>query len=118
MTPIMSLHLRLLDFPAQFLTHNRAQDAPHSLGGNLAQQFSWSAFASPVDINHIYSFFIGTMTTFPGYGNMRTGSLSLRLLKHAHTTRHTVCSVLMGCVSLLSILTYVSVSLLGCIELN
>ena len=105
-------------FPAQFLTLNRAQDAPHSLGGNLAQEFSWSAFASPVDINHIYSFFIGTMTTFPGYGNMRTGSHSLRLLRHAHTTRHTVCSVLTGCVSLLSILTYVSVSLLGCIELN
>jgi hypothetical protein len=27
----------------QLLTQNRAQDAPHSLGGELAEQFSWSA---------------------------------------------------------------------------
>ena len=25
------------------MTHRRAQDAPHSLGGELAKQFSWSA---------------------------------------------------------------------------
>ena len=29
---------------AQFLIHYRAQDAPHSLGGELGEQFSWSAF--------------------------------------------------------------------------
>ena len=118
MTPIMSLHLHVLGFPEQFLTRNRAQDAPHSLGGKLAKQFSWSALACPVDINRIHRYFIGTMTTFPGYGNMRSGSLNLRLLRRARIMRHTVCSVLMGYVYLPSILTYVSVSLLGCIELT
>jgi hypothetical protein len=42
-TAITSSHRLVVGGFNQLLTHNRAQDAPHSLGGELAEQFSWSA---------------------------------------------------------------------------
>lgn len=33
----------VIEVKKQLLTHFRAQDAPHALGGALAEQFSWSA---------------------------------------------------------------------------
>ena len=41
-TPITSSY-RLVGGYYHLLTRNRAQDAPHTLGGELAEQFSWSA---------------------------------------------------------------------------
>jgi sphingomyelin phosphodiesterase len=44
---------RLLEYAEQFLTQNRAQDAPQSLGGKLANQFGWSVFTCAININRI-----------------------------------------------------------------
>jgi hypothetical protein len=56
MTATISLHHLFMEDPEQLLTRNRAQDAHHSLGGDLANQFSWSALASPVYINRIHRY--------------------------------------------------------------
>ena len=42
MTPITRSYHLVIKWCKQFLSHKRAQEALHSLGGALAEQFSWS----------------------------------------------------------------------------
>lgn len=42
-TAITSSHRLVVGAFKPLLSHDRSQDPPHSLGGELARQFSWSA---------------------------------------------------------------------------
>ena len=95
-TPITSLY-HLMKCSERFLTRNGAQDAPHSLGDQFANQFSWERFVSAANVDRVYRCFVGTMTTLLSCGSKSSGSLNRRFLRHAHTMRRTVCSVPMGC---------------------
>ena len=95
-TPITSLY-HLMKCSEQFLTRNGAQDAPHSLGDQFANQLSWERFVSAANVDRVYRCFVGTMTTLLSCGSKSSGSLNRWFLRHARTMRRTVCSVPMGC---------------------
>jgi hypothetical protein len=93
----------------QFFMHRRAQDAPRSLGGALANQFSWSASILILSLRReLRIFFIGTTIMSLHYGSWSTGFLRVRFLRHALTTLRIACSAPTDCALFPLTLTYVS----------
>ena len=86
-----------LNITRQLLTHFRAQDAPHALGGALGDQFSWSASHVRLCWRALKIFSLGTTTTSPAYGTWNSGYRKPRLTRRARTMVRIAFSVPMGC---------------------
>lgn len=63
--------------PSFLMSHFRAQDAPHTLGGNLAKQFSWYVFCATLEMFIFTIGDAGITITLHRCGNTNNGSQSL-----------------------------------------
>ena len=77
----------------------RAQDAPHSLGGELAEQFSWYVIIIKYHSLSSLILFIGITIMSLASGSMSNGYRTLLLSLHDLTTQLTQSNVWTDCVS-------------------